>query len=66
MYASLQHAQRVAERQILENDVLLPATGPGNRAQDHQQEFEHGKLWCLWLREFKRERGRMKFWRTTP
>jgi len=34
----------VAERQILKDDVLVPATGQGDRSEEPYDHFEHGSI----------------------
>ena len=43
-HALLQRAQLVPKRKVLEDDVLVPAAGEGDRAGKQYEQFEHGSI----------------------
>jgi hypothetical protein len=62
---SLQGSQLVPQGDILENDFLMPVAGPGDRAQEQQDQFEH-RLIVSWVAaEINASAGRTGLWRTT-
>ncbi len=42
--ATLQRAQLVPQRKILEDQVLVPAAGQRDRADEPYEQFEHGSI----------------------
>jgi hypothetical protein len=43
-HATLQGAQLVSQGHILEDDVLLPAAGQSDGAEEEYEQFEHGSI----------------------
>ena len=43
-HATLQGAQLVSQCQILEDDVVMPAPGQGDGAEEPYEQFEHGGI----------------------
>ena len=65
LHGTLQGPQLVSEGNIFEDDVLVPAAGQGDCAEEQHDQFEHRSIMMRMAVQINADSGRMEFWRTT-